>query len=231
MKTLGGGNAWVAIFAGLLAIAISGSVRADPIFKVGSTFTLIGTNFPNDFTQTVTLNPGTTLIDGGILSLTQSIVDQNGGEWLVLDFQTTDGGDIAGSQNAHWEIDENNVHLVKSSIWTQRYFDWGTDGVLANPTSLITPEPGLAIATNPITGSGDVFLRTITVGPFKFLDYGVFLTPFSSLGKSGIDPTDVNEFQNGLFVSPVPEPRSLALLASALAGLGFFVRRARRRHT
>lgn len=192
------------MITGLLAIAGSGSGWADPIFKVGSAFTLIGTNFPNNFTQTVTLNPGTTLIDGGTLSFTQSIVDQNGGEWLVFDFQTTDGANVAGNQNAHWEIEENNIRLVKFSNWTERYFDWGTNGVLANPTTIPPSfaEPGLSLATNPITGSGTVFLRTVTISDTIFLDYDVTVTPFSSLSMTGIDPTDVNEFQNGLFVSP-----------------------------
>jgi hypothetical protein len=213
-----------------LAIAVSGSVRADPIFKIGSSFTLVGTNFPNDFTQTVILNPGTTLIDDGMLSLAQSIVDKNGGEWLVFDFQTTDGADVAGNQNAHWEIDENNIRLVKRSNWTETYFDWGTDGVLANPTTNPFPEPGLRLGTNPITGSGTVWLHTINISDTIFLDDNIHLTPFSALGESGIDPTEVNQFQNGLFVSPIPEPSGLAVLIAALAGLGVFVRRGRSRH-
>jgi len=162
--------------------------------------------------------------------LTQSIVDQNGGEWLVLDFQTADGADVAGNQNPHWEIDEDHIRLVKSSNWPETYFDWGIDGVLVNPTTNSFPEPGLRLGTNPITGSGTVWLHTINMSDILSLHDSIFLTPFSSLGESGIDPADVSEFQNGLFMSPIPEPSALALFFSGLAALGFFVRRGRSRH-
>src|SRR5271155_4843501 len=114
-----------------VAIAVSIPARADPIFNIGSSFTVVGTNSPNNFTETVTLNPGMSLIDNGALIFTQAIVDKPNGEWLVMDFQTSNGNDIAGIQNSDWELQQNTIKLVTRSDWTERYTIFGTDGVLA----------------------------------------------------------------------------------------------------
>lgn len=204
--------------------------RADPIFNIGSTFTVVGTNSPNNFTQTVTLNPGTTSIDGGLLNLTQSIVDQGRGAWLVLDFMATTGN-IAGNQTSPWEMQENGVRLVAPSNWTERYFDFGTDGVLANPTSTFpdgTSTTSVVLGTNPITGSGTVFLGTQTLcTSCTFINHFTDIDPFSTLGDRGINPADVNEYQTGLFLTPAPEPSGLLIFITALGGLVSLIRTGR----
>jgi hypothetical protein len=116
--------------------------------------------------------------------------------------------------------------MVIHSNWTERYFDFGKDGVLANPTSTIpdgaTP---VILGTNPITGSGTVFIGTQTLcASCTLIDHFTDLNPFSQLADHGINPGDVNEYQTGLFLTPVPEPSGLVVLTMVLAGFVPLVR-------
>ncbi len=218
----------VAAFA---AMMLSGSAAWADIFDIGSTFTIGGTNAPNTFGQTVTLSPGTTTIDGGALTLTQQIVDQSSGEWLILTVQAT-GSDIYSSTDADWSIFASGIDLTELSNGIAFYLDWGTNGVLANPTTGFGSIP--LLGTNPITGSGNVFGGLLNGSADGITQWptptGALLDPFGIINDSGIAPPGLNEFQDAIEVAaaPVPEPSSLVMLAVGIAGFAALRRRRRR---
>jgi hypothetical protein len=202
---------------GLLA-AIAQPTNAAEFLNFGGSFQVIGTNAPNNFSETDTLALGTVPIDSGALALTVSTVAAaSGGEWAIFDFQTPPGTTIAGDLNANWEMHVNNVPIVQPAIFAHSYLDWGTDGTLFSPTSDLGANRPLE--TNPVTGSGLVFGGpeatpvTTVVDVFGFADtFNGFLT------GTGFTPSEVNEFQIGFLLDPVPtsEPTSGLLLLSGL---------------
>ena len=191
--------------AGFAAMAI-GPARADQVFNIGSSFIISGTNAPNDFANAVTLSPGSTFIDGGALVLTQNIVNESNGEWLVLDVQTSNGSDIAGNQTANWGISQSGIQLATPSDWTERYFDLGADGALASPVANLSNQTSgtpVFVAPNPITGVGTVFLGTQTLASnATSISHGTNLNPFNQISETGINPAAVNLYETGLFLSP-----------------------------
>jgi len=213
-----------AALIGLLT-AITQPTNAAAFLNLGGNFQVIGTNAPNNFSETDTLALGTMPIDSGALALTLSkVAAASGGAWAIFDFQTPPGTPIAGNLNADWEMQVNSVPIVQPAIFAHVYLDWGTDGTLF-PTS--DAGANLPLETNPVTGSGLVFgqpdatLVTTTVDVFGFANtFDSFLT------GAGFTPSQVNEFQIGFLLDPVPapEPTSGLLLLSGLVMTGFAVR-------
>ena len=98
------------------AIALGpGQSATAEVLDIGSTFTDSGTNSPNSFSQSVTLAPGVTLVDGGALSLTISIVptgDAAGNEWLVFDYQTVTPGAVLSQSGDNWAIGQTGITVT-----------------------------------------------------------------------------------------------------------------------
>jgi hypothetical protein len=216
--------------AALVALLAFVGQRANAGFlNVGGSFQVIGTNAPNTFSETDTLALGTMPIDSGALALTvSSVAAAGGGEWAIFDFQTPPGTSIAGNQNDNWEMRVEQVPIVRPAVFAHGYLDWGTDGTLFSPTS--DAGANLPLETNPVTGSGLVFGQpdaspvTTTVSVFGFAN-----TFDGFLSQAGFTPSQVNEFQIGFLLDPVPapEPTSGLLLLSGLAITGFAIRRRR----
>jgi hypothetical protein len=129
------------------------SAYADSVFNLGGSFTLTGTNAPDDYSESVTLNPGTTTVDGGTVTLTQSILaSAGGGEWVIFDFRTANGGVFANNPNSDWELLLQNIPLQQPSEVLQIYLDWGTNGTLAGPTN--NTNSNLSLETNKLRNFG-----------------------------------------------------------------------------
>ena len=199
-----------------------------------------GTNAPNTFSTNVPLTLGTTTIDNGALNLTASLTNEaSGAEWLVLHYSTVSGSPIASSVNGPWEL-QAFVPLSNPANGLGFYVDWSSNGTLLTPTE--STIGNTTLGTNPITGSGTVFVNN-TPCPYascmyintsnKTVDYFAATSDFAGgLGSNPASFLTANDFEIGVELQPVsvesiPEPGTIAIFGSALAGLG--VVRLRRR--
>ncbi len=210
-----------------LALAMTAH-EASAGLLVGSEYTLVGTNFPDDFSQTVTLAPGMTTIDSGQLTLTQTIYNVRAGvQWLDLYFQTVGGGPLANDFGALWEVQANGLQVSPPVFVTGFFIYWTANGAAFDP---INQAPGfnLPVEPNPIDPSlGPVFGNTYQgLGPYSTVGEYAYANPYSGISDEGVDPNTANGFHMALLVNSVPEPSSLSLAAIAAIALGWVVARA-----
>jgi len=196
-------------------LAVSSNASAG--FLVGSTLAISVDDSPlgTNFTQNVTLAPGTTPLDQGELSLTQTLVPAGpNSQWLVLDFEATNGALLAGNLGGYWEI-QQTAQLASPGNWTGFFIFWTVNGVATNP---IYPFGGLTqIGSNPLNASSPAygaffFDPNVSTSIRSFVD----VSPYSYISNGGMDPNAVNGFTMEMqATNAVPEPAALCL-----AGLG-----------
>jgi hypothetical protein len=122
--------------------------RADALFDTNSTFQVVGSSSPDSFSNTVALTPGTTLLDGGALSLTLSIVPASGGaEWLVFDYSTTAGGAIS-QPNQNWSLSQNGLVALQPLNFIASYAQFNNNGTAIAPS--YAPRSGPIPERSPI---------------------------------------------------------------------------------
>jgi PEP-CTERM motif len=217
-------------FAGALVVPS----QAPAGWVVGGTIAVSVTDSPlaTNFTQNVTLGDGTTILDQGELTLTQTIIPAGpGAQWLVLDFEATGAQLLAGDPNADWEIDATAPVSSPGQI-SAWFCDWSVNGTLFNATD---PIGGFFAQPNPLgSDPANVFGWPGEPWPVTTsFDSLAGLSPYSYLTAGGLDPGAVNGFVMGSLLTPasVPEPSSLALAAigaMAVGGLALRHRRERR---
>ena len=210
------------------AALVAGSALADtdPLFVLGSTFQVQATNSPDSFTNTVTLAPGTTLLDNGALSLTISIVPDTGSsEWLVFSYSTTGGGAFS-QPGSNWSLNQVGLDAAVAVNFIGAYSQFSHDGTALAPTSSIFG--GYVVEGNPVPGQTGTGLGvggfTAPLGSGPLVSLGAFINPWSLLNSSGIDSTQVNGYTQALRFSAtapaVPEPGTWALTLLGLGALG-----------
>lgn len=218
---------------------IPASANAAPLFVSGSTFTVSANNSPDSYTNTVTLNlsstPVTTLLDGGAVSLSQSIVSSGANEWLVFNYSTTSSGPFSCA-GCYWSLNQIGLDVAAGgAIFNAAYSQFNVNGVAQTPTYAFFP--GYGVETNPVpgaTGTGmgaSGFNAVVPAGPLGAL--GAFIDPWDGyLNSAGINALNVNGYEQALEFSPsaTPLPAALPLFASGLGALGLFGWRRKRKN-
>ncbi len=213
----------VAALAATNALTVGGLANAQSTQFVdfGTNFQVSGTNAPNTFSGTYSLNDGNTSLDGGALVLnTSTYAAAGGGEWVIFTFNTPSGS-LSSNPSDPYELTLSNVVLTPAGIAatpTMAYFGFGNNGVLESATNNY---PGYApqLETNPFTGSGNVF--GFIPGRASQISDQINLGAINQLSLLGYTNTSgLSTYQVGFLLEPVPEPSTLWLVLGGLALLG-----------
>lgn len=214
--------------AGIATAALLGfTTCADATaLHVGESMTWNGTNLPGACTDTTcsdnfTFGTGSTLIDGGAMTLTSSQVMDGRQEWDVFNITTSSGGPLAGDLNSTWEIQA--AGFFETSIWNAFLMQWTANGT---PFSPLTNFSGFCCATStnpsPVTGEAYYYTRhqLFKSGPGYFY---VDAIPYSAMSIGGINPNTANGFTMAIGFMPVPEPAVLGMFGFGALLIGLFV--------
>lgn len=225
------------------ALLIMGQPAKADLFNIGSTFTVSGTDVTDSttsFSQSVTLQNGTTAVDNGALNLTISIVPDGSSEWLVFDYQTATAGTQLVSNTAdNWTMNQTGLDAAVPTDFDGAYAAFlDSSGNAITPTSSVFG--GYVVGANPVPGGTGTGL--VNVGfdddnpPGPYFELGAFIDPFDQIDGRGVPSASVEGWYQALRFSPqavtTPEPGSLSLLvtglAAGIAGVALRRRRASR---
>lgn len=216
--------------AAITFLAAMPVVKAATLFAPGATFQVQASGAPDTYTENVALTPGTTLIDGGAVSLTIGVVPATGdSQWLTFDYRTTSGTSM-GHAGQYWSISEAGLNAAIPVTFTAAYLQFTHDGTALVPTGNIFG--GYGFESNPVpgqTGTGwgvGGFSAPLGSGPLIAL--GTFISPWDYLNATGIDSTQANGYMQALLfepTNPVPEPASAALMLGGIASITFLRQR------
>jgi hypothetical protein len=214
-------------FGGMLIVpceAFCGELLIGGTLSVTVDDTPIGSNFSGN----VTLQSGTTTLPGIDMTLTQSIYTVSSNtQWLVLDFEATNGQLLAGNQGGFWEIG-TTLPLAIPSGFTGVFGYFSVNGAPTNPINGFGSGFISDVGTDPVNSTiSPVYVQASFPSPLASgtsslpLPTLIEVGPYSEISAGGMDPTAVNGFVLGLKVtaSAVPEPSSLCLLATASAAI------------
>lgn len=228
--------------AGAALIAIPAQAAIVP---VGSQLNMILTNFTGcaDSTcSTLTTFGGTSLVDGGLVTLTTTqVATPGGGEWDIFSLTTVSGGPLVGDVDGDWGIDMQ-FHLSANVNFDAIDSQW-LAGPSYAPVSPISDFSGITGATNTpniLSGpaySGSGFEAPYSAGAFDYPSGSewqeVYVDPFSLAVSEGGIPATTNGYTYALHFdlqTPVPEASTWAMMLVGFVGLGYGAYRRSRRN-
>jgi hypothetical protein len=184
----------------------------------------------NSLTNSVPLSGGPTLIDGGLLSVSETITP-TGAKSAIIQFtlSTTNNAPLAGNNSVFWQTAISGFQTNGLGAFHGPFYETFVD---ASGDSVPTLFPGYSLAPNPTDPSQLVaetqanntprLVHSLTLG------LGLFDQAPASYENGGIVPTTF--VLGGQFVlSPVPEPASLtSALVMGIAGIAGMVWKRRR---
>ena len=198
------------IFAAVGLALFFGRDAGAGLIQVGSAYTVTGTDFPTDFSQSVTLDQTTKAINSGQLYLTETITpDGSNAEWVEFNFlrgPNAPSRGLAGNLNSFWSVEISNLLFNQPVNFDQGFIDWTRDGAaFPSITSIGPANYGFAVEPNPINpGRGSVFSLPSVILPtradaFTPLDVSVaFSTYMNELSNHGVDPAGADGFDYAL---------------------------------
>jgi hypothetical protein len=164
----------------------------------------------NSLTNPAPLNGGPTLIDGGLMSVSESITPIGANSAIVqFTFTTTGNAPLAGNPSGPWQIAVSGFQTNGLAALSGPFYETFVD---ANGTSVPTLFPGYSLAPNPTDPSQTVAEiqanNTPRIVHSLALDLALFEQAPASYENGGIMPTTF--ILGGQFVlTSVPEPASL----------------------
>ncbi len=219
------------VLAAATALALGPAAKAE-VFVIGSTFTVNGTTSGGSYSDTVTLQNGSTTVDGGALALTISIVPDGVNEWVEFSFMTTTEipSPVMSNTADDWESDQNGLDMAVAGSFIGYY-----QAFLDGSGNTITPSSGIyggaSVMSNPIPGGSGmgVGLQGFDgpFGPGPLYDLYSDIDPFNLLDSDGVPSANVDGFVQAweFTAAPVPEPSSMVLLSTVLLGIAFVARK------
>ncbi len=176
------------------------------LIKVGSTYTVDGTDFPTDFSQSATLDQTTKLINGEQLKLSETIRPAgSNAEWLEFNFTSANGRPLAGNLQALWGVKISDLTFTRPVACDKGFILWTEKGTPFSITPIGTPATGFAVIPNPINpAAGPVFALPAAIFPTRGdlvipIEYGVgFGTYTSQLTPHGVNPLSADGFHLAL---------------------------------
>jgi hypothetical protein len=164
----------------------------------------------NSLTNSAPLSGGPTLIDGGLMSVSESITPTGVNSAIIqFTFTTTGNAPLAGNPAAPWQISVSGFQTNGLGALQGPFYETFVD---ANGTSVPTLFAGYSLAPNPTDPSQLVAETQANNTPRVVhgltLGLGLFDQAPASYENGGIVPTTF--VMGGEFVlTPVPEPASL----------------------
>jgi hypothetical protein len=233
VNALRGWSAWTAATV-LITLVVAPSAHGDFI-QLGGTYTVRGTNFPTNFSQSVTVSTAPTLINSGQLLHTVTVFpDGPDAEWVDFSFSRVGGGPLAGNINANWSFNIDNVPLTQTVEWDRAIIWFTVNGTAVSP---ISPFAGFQnVIPNPINPAlGPVYSQTFTPSRIvNDIDEFAFVNPYSFISAGGMNPNTVNDLHvavhlRALTPTVIPEPSSglLAALGFGVSAVAYRLRRRR----
>jgi PEP-CTERM motif len=194
------------------------------VFNTSVPFNVAIMNDPagnNSLTNSAPLNGGPTLIDGGLLSVSESITPTGTNSAIIqFTFTTTGNAPLAGNPSAPWQLEVSGFQTNGPGALQGPFYETFVD---ASGTSVPTLFPGYSLAPNPTDPSQTVAEIQASNTPRLVhsltLSLGLFDQAPASYENGGIVPTTF--VLGGEFVlTPVPEPASLtSFLVMGIVGI------------